>query len=238
MPRKAPTKTRETTTKQQRVYSALRERIRTGAYEPGHRIVIDQLAAEFGVSPLPVREAVRRMQAEGLVVSRPNSSACVAPADPELVEPIIELLAVVEGYVTALAAENLGSTDIERLRELTAGTEHAAAHDREALAQLQSQFHELLEARCPNLELIRLRRDLARRLDVAGRAHPDTNAASDAEAASGRRLLLKQLVERQPSADIERAARLGTARRELARLDSHTRTRCLQSLTTPAHDTR
>ena len=107
MARKPPTKTRETTTKQQRVYGVLRERIRTGVYEPGHRIVIDQLAAEFGVSPLPVREAVRRMQAEGLVVSRPNSSACVAPADPELVEPIIELLAVVEGYVTALAAPHL-----------------------------------------------------------------------------------------------------------------------------------
>ena len=107
MTRKAPTEPRGKVTKQERIYGVLRERIQTGAYKPGHGIVIDQLAAEFGVSSLPVREALRRVQAEGLVVSRPNSSACVAPADPELVGPIVELLAVVEGYVTALAAENL-----------------------------------------------------------------------------------------------------------------------------------
>ena len=85
----------------------------------GHRIVIDQLAAEFGVSTLPVREAVRRVQAEGLVVVRRNAGACVAPADPELVDSLIDLLAVVEGYATALAAPHLGRAGVARLLALT-----------------------------------------------------------------------------------------------------------------------
>ena len=58
-------------TKQQRLYEAIRERILSGAYGPGFRIVIDSVAEEFGVSQLPVREAVRRLEAEGLLVYRP-----------------------------------------------------------------------------------------------------------------------------------------------------------------------
>ena len=57
-------------TKQQQVYEVLRERILSGAYGPGFRVVIDQVAAEFAVSALPVREAIRRLEAEGLIVYR------------------------------------------------------------------------------------------------------------------------------------------------------------------------
>jgi DNA-binding GntR family transcriptional regulator len=70
------------TTKQQRVYETLRERILTGAYGPGYRLVFDAAAVELGVSTVPVREAIRRLEAEGLVVYRPNVGAQVAPADP------------------------------------------------------------------------------------------------------------------------------------------------------------
>jgi DNA-binding GntR family transcriptional regulator len=110
MARKPATIGRKAITKQERVYGILRERIQTGTYRPGHRIVVDQLAAEFGVSALPVREAVRRVQAEGLVVFRRNSGACVTPAEPELVDSMAELLAVVEGYATSLAAPHCGSS--------------------------------------------------------------------------------------------------------------------------------
>ena len=66
-------------TKQERVYRAIRERILSGAYGPGYRVVIDALAEEFEVSGLPVREAIRRLEAEGLVIYRPNAGAQVAP---------------------------------------------------------------------------------------------------------------------------------------------------------------
>ena len=78
-----PPSTRRSPTKQELVYREVRERILAGTYVPGFRIVIDALAEEFGVSALPVREAIRRLEAEGLVCSGTSP-------DDRLVE-IIEL---------------------------------------------------------------------------------------------------------------------------------------------------
>ena len=172
---------REAITKQERVYGVLRERIQTGTYGPGHRIVVDQLAAELGVSALPVREAVRRIQAEGLVVFRRSSGACVAPADPELIDSIIELLAVVEGYATALTAPYLGGTEVVGLRALTDAMEEAIARrDNGDLARLDCEFHALLEDHCPNSSLVGLLRDLTCRLNVLGRATPLGTSSGEA----------------------------------------------------------
>src|SRR5947209_17827048 len=106
-------------TKQERVYEALRERILSGAYGPGYRVVIDALAGEFSVSALPVREAIRRLEAEGLVVYRPNAGAQVAPAEPELFEDNMTVLALLEGYATALAVAHLTADDLDALERHT-----------------------------------------------------------------------------------------------------------------------
>ena len=100
----APERKRTDLTKQERVYRAVRERILSGTYGPGFRVVIDALAEEFGVSALPVREAIWRLEAEGLVIYRPNAGAQVAPADPGAFDDEMSVLAVIEGYATALAA--------------------------------------------------------------------------------------------------------------------------------------
>jgi DNA-binding GntR family transcriptional regulator len=221
MARQPATMGREAITKQERVYSILRQRIQSGEYEPGYRIVINQLAAEFGVSALPVREAMRRVQAEGLVVFRPNAGAYVAPAEPELADSIIELLAVAEGYSTALAAPHLRKAEIERLRELTDAMERASeSRDSEVLAELETEFHALLEAHCPNLTLVRLVRDTARRLDAARGAI--RRAACEGETVTPHRHLVELLAGGGSPAGIEQAARLDTACRERARLKSRT----------------
>src|SRR5580704_18908860 len=106
-------------TKQERVYQAIRERILSGAYGPGYRVVIDALAEEFEVSGLPVREAIRRLEAEGLIVYRPNAGAQVAPAEPELFEDTMTALALLEGYATALAAPLLTREDLAALEHRT-----------------------------------------------------------------------------------------------------------------------
>src|ERR671923_1464401 len=118
MPRVAGEK-RDGLTKQERVYRAIRERILSGAYGPGFRVVIDALAEEFAVSALPVREAIRRLEAEGLVIFRPNAGAQVAPAEPGMFDEEMTVLAVLEGYATAVAATELGEEEIARLTELT-----------------------------------------------------------------------------------------------------------------------
>ena len=67
--------------KHEQAYRVLRERIVNGVYVPGYRLVIDALALELGVSAVPIREAIRRLEAEGWVVYRPNTGAQVASID-------------------------------------------------------------------------------------------------------------------------------------------------------------
>jgi N-methylhydantoinase A/oxoprolinase/acetone carboxylase beta subunit len=66
--------------KHERAYRLIRARIIDGAYPPGHRLVIDALAEELGISQVPVREAIRRLEAEGRIEYRHNIGARVAPA--------------------------------------------------------------------------------------------------------------------------------------------------------------
>jgi DNA-binding GntR family transcriptional regulator len=158
------------TTKQQRVYDTLRERILNGAYGPGFRLVIDAVAAEAGVSTVPVREAIRRLEAEGLVIYRPNVGAQVAPAEPELFEDELSVLALLEGYATAGAAPHLTDADIARLRETTDLMVAAMERmDPLAFGLHNQEFHAVFAERCPNRPLVEMLREVERRLDAIRR---------------------------------------------------------------------
>jgi DNA-binding GntR family transcriptional regulator len=196
------------TTKQQRVYETLRERILNGAYGPGFRLVIDAAAVELAVSTVPVREAIRRLEAEGLVVYRPNVGAQVAPAEPGLFEDELSLLAVLEGYATAAAAPLLTGTDIARLYQTTDLMSLAMERmDPLAFGRHNREFHAVFADRCPNRPLVEMLRDLERRLDAIRRTvfmHvPYRGAASVTEHRD-----LIALVERGARSDrVERAGR-------------------------------
>ena len=195
-------------TKQERVYRAIRERILSGAYGPGYRVVIDSLAEEFEVSGLPVREAIRRLEAEGLVIYRPNAGAQVAPADPGLFDEEMSVLAVLEGYGTALAAPCLGPAEIARLSEINDEMEAAISQlDSLRFGRLNQEFHGLIYEVCPNAALVGMLRDVARRLDAIRRTVfvqiPYRGAASVAE----HKELIALLASGAPAAKIEKVAR-------------------------------
>lgn len=155
------------TTKQQQLYDSLRERITSGIYGPGFRVVIDQLATEFGVSALPVREAIRRLEAEGLVIYRPNAGAQVAPAEPEAFGDNMTVLAVLEGYATALAAPFLSASDLKGLLHKTQEMAGAMEEmDSVSFGRHNREFHHIFHDRCPNHALISRLRDVERRLDA------------------------------------------------------------------------
>lgn len=201
-------------TKQERVYRAVRERILGGAYGPGYRVVIDALAGEFGVSALPVREAIRRLEAEGLVVFRPNAGAQVAPADPGLFDEEMTVLAVLEGYATALAAERLGKAEIKRLSDLNKQMVEAIERlDPLSFGRLNQEFHAVIYEHCPNAALVGLLRDVARRLDAIRRTVFVQIPYRGAESVAEHARLIDLIASGAPAAEIEAAARehkLGT----------------------------
>jgi DNA-binding GntR family transcriptional regulator len=195
-------------TKQERVYQDVRERILGGTYVPGYRIVIDALAEEFGVSALPVREAIRRLEAEGLVVFRPNVGAQVAPAEPGVFDEEMSVLAVLEGYATAQAAPLIGPDELRTLTEITDQMVTAMESlDTLRFGRLNQEFHAVIYEHCPNSALVDLLRDVARRLDAIRRTVfvqiPYRGSASVAE----HRALIALISARAPAAKIEMAAR-------------------------------
>jgi DNA-binding GntR family transcriptional regulator len=204
----APGSKRTDLTKQERVYRAVRERILSGTYGPGFRVVIDALAEEFSVSALPVREAIWRLEAEGLVIYRPNAGAQVAPADPGMFDDEMTVLAVIEGYATALAAPLLTEVEIARLSEINDSMVEAMEQmDSLRFGRLNQEFHAVFHERCPNAAVVDLLRDVARRLDAIRRTVfvqiPYRGAASVAE----HRALIDLIAAGATATAIETAAR-------------------------------
>jgi DNA-binding GntR family transcriptional regulator len=145
--------------KQERTYAILRSRILDGTYGPGQRLVIDALARELDVSPMPVREAIRRLEAEGWVTYQRHQGAQVAPLDEAGWMEALSTLAVLEGYATALSAPHLGAGDLKQARAINGKMRDALeALDVMAVSDHNLAFHRTISERCPNAYL---RRELA-----------------------------------------------------------------------------
>ena len=155
--------------KHEQAYSIIRERIFNGTYVAGYRLVIDRLARELGISPVPIREAIRRLEAEGWVEYRPNAGAQVASVDASKYEEEMTALALLEGYVTALAATRLEAKDITCLREINASMHRALqSADIPTFSRLNKEFHFFIYTYCQNGYLIELLRETWDRLAVRG----------------------------------------------------------------------
>ncbi len=196
-------------TKQERVYRAIRERILSGAYGPGYRVVIDSLAEEFEVSGLPVREAIRRLEAEGLVIYRPNAGAQVAPADPGLFDEEMTRAGRARGlrHGARRALPRPGPDRAPDRDQRRDGSRRSAELDSLRFGRLNQDFHGLIYEFCPNAALVGMLRDVARRLDAIRRTVfvqiPYRGAASVAE----HKELIALLASGAPAAKIEKVAR-------------------------------
>jgi DNA-binding GntR family transcriptional regulator len=152
--------------KQERTYTILRDRIHSGALAPTARLNIDALARELGVSAIPVREALRRLEAEGWVRFQPNVGAIVAPVDMTTWEQEMAAVAILEGAATADACARMRASDFTRLRKLMAEMEPvAAAGDPLRFSQLNRRLHATIVARCANAYLLELLDQTNLRLD-------------------------------------------------------------------------
>lgn len=190
--------------KQERTYEIVRDRIHTGVYAPMARLNIDALARELGVSPIPVREALRRLEAQGWVQFRPNAGAVVSPVDATSWEQAMVALAILEGAATAEAQRHLRKSDFTRLRKIAA--EMKAQDDPVRFGQLNRRLHQAIVARCGNdclLDLLRLTHDRLDRVRSTMFAYLPERAAG----AAREHARLIGLLESGNPAEVERYAR-------------------------------
>ena len=197
-----------TASKQELTYQVLRDRIVAGRYPPGHRLVIDALARELHVSPMPVREAIRRLEAEGWIVHHRHQGAQVAPVNGDAWIDAMTMLAVLEGYATALSAPHLGADDVRSLREINDDMGTAMERlDLEAVSDANRRFHTAIYARCPNRQLQEKLATTQERLDTL-RGTIFTVVPSRGNVSRAEHELLLTLVERGcDPLEIELAAR-------------------------------
>jgi DNA-binding GntR family transcriptional regulator len=100
------------------VLERLRQDIRSGAVNAGQPLRQAELAQRYGVSPTPVREALRLLEAEGAISYSPHKGATVAELSPRRIEDLYRLRATVESLATRLAVERLERGVIEEVREI------------------------------------------------------------------------------------------------------------------------
>ncbi|WP_353475074.1 GntR family transcriptional regulator [Salipiger sp. H15] len=148
-------------------YQRLLEEISTGRIEPGSRITETELAERLQMSRTPVREALRRLEAEGLVTHKPRVGVVVRQLSyPELME-LYEMRWVIEGTAARLAARAASDVEIE---ELAAINDEMAANagDGAALYALNRQFHTTLIAAARNRYLVKSVRSIELTLQILG----------------------------------------------------------------------
>jgi DNA-binding GntR family transcriptional regulator len=129
-------------TKQQLAYAALRQAIIRCELAPGERIVIDDLARRFDVSIIPVREALRLLESEGLILSVAHTGTSVAPVSRQLVIEVFALLEGLETVSARAAAAAATPGDLAVVGNLVKRMDRALAAGRPGLwAELNTEFH-------------------------------------------------------------------------------------------------
>lgn len=134
-------------TMQQIVYETIKDGILKGVYAPGQRLITKDLATELGVSRMPVREALQRLDAAtGLVTLIPRKGAVVndSSSEKDLVE-IYNLRAILEGMSTRLACPNMTEEQINKLESINKEIIHLeGTADEEYFQELNLGFHSII----------------------------------------------------------------------------------------------
>lgn len=101
-----------------RVYRELRDFLMAGQLQPGQKLTLRELAAALGVSPMPVREAVRRLSTEGALETLPNRRIRVLIVTKARFRELLEIRLALEGLAAARAVRNIRDADIDRIETL------------------------------------------------------------------------------------------------------------------------
>src|SRR5699024_2627120 len=153
--------------KRQYAYHVIRSRILDGTYVPGQRIIIDQIAKEVNSSHIPVREAIHQLESEQLIDYVPNIGPIVKGINDSLYMETLEVLALLEGYATALSAPYIDESGIQKLIEINAKmSDHFKNYELDKIASVNREFHYFIYFFCPNELLIANIKEMWERLDV------------------------------------------------------------------------
>lgn len=132
---------RAAATAEEEAYRHLQQALRLGRYRPGERLIPEDIAAEIGMSRMPVREAFRRLAAEALVVLRPNRGCIVAGLTLDELYEAFEMRSVLEGLAVRLAMPRIDEEVLDELERLLERMERAGRSGSGDWVARHQEFH-------------------------------------------------------------------------------------------------
>jgi DNA-binding GntR family transcriptional regulator len=127
------------------VFKSLRESILNGRLKPGERLMEVSLAQQLGVSRTPVREAIRKLELEGLVVMLPRKGAYVSNVSLKEIVDVLDIRASLEGLAASIAAQRMNEVELARLNKIAEEFRQSALEaDIEKLLKKDVEFHECI----------------------------------------------------------------------------------------------
>ena len=151
------------------IVDSIRDAIVSGRLQPGEHLKESVIADQMSVSRIPVREAFRQLEQEGLIVSIPNQGSFIKVFEDKDIEEIFTLRAALEGLACeiVLKEEKLGPADFEALENYVARQKEAIdARDFDGLTKLDMDFHEFICRKSESERLLKMWRSLRAQIQV------------------------------------------------------------------------
>ncbi len=143
------------------VFEYLRSAIINGEFKPGERLMELQMGEQLGVSRTPIREAIRKLELEGLVTMIPRKGAYVADMSIKDVLDVLEVRGVLEGLAASLAAERRCDEDMKTMEKALSEFEtFVNASDRDGMMEKDKAFHEAIFEATHNNKLLQITQGL------------------------------------------------------------------------------
>ena len=147
------------------VFNTLRQGILTGELKPGERLMEIHLANRLGVSRTPIREAVRKLEIEGLVVTIPRKGAHVASITEKHLQDVLEVRRAMEALTVAVACERINMAELKQLREACDRFEESTKTlDARTIASADVELHDIILRTTKNERLITMVNNLAEQM--------------------------------------------------------------------------
>ncbi len=131
----------------------LRDAIIGGDFKPGKRLIEEKLAADMATSRTPVREAIQKLEKEGLIFRLPRGGFAVKSVTEDEVEEILGLRSVLEGYAAFLATSRITDAELKQLDEIITREDACLNNlDVDEFIRLDGEFHDVLyksREKCP-----------------------------------------------------------------------------------------
>ncbi|TZE82872.1 GntR family transcriptional regulator [Calorimonas adulescens] len=147
------------------VFEYMKEGIISGEFKPGQRLMEVQLASKLGVSRTPIREAIRKLELEGLVIMMPRKGAYVSDLSQKDILEVFEVRTALEGLAAALAAERMSNDEIRMLTDIMENfKDYVDKSDENGIIEADTEFHNLIFQSTRNDKLIQINNNLQEQL--------------------------------------------------------------------------